>query len=251
MIHGFRGTHHGLVKIAERLEGDYSLIVPDIPGFGEGEVLDSYALENYVQWLHRFIQDNSKKDEKPLLLGHSFGSIITAAYAAQHPETIDKLILVNPIGAPALEGPRGILTKLAIAYYWLGKILPERLAKWWLSAKPIVFVMSTTMAKTKDKSLRKWIHNQHYTHFSTFHSAASVSASFRTSVENSVRDVASHITTPTLLVVGDKDDITPLAKQQELHALFKDSRLVVIKNVGHLTHYETPAEVATAVRNFA
>jgi hypothetical protein len=35
------------------------------------------------------------------------------------------VILVNPIGAPALEGPRGVLTRLAVLYYCLGARLPR------------------------------------------------------------------------------------------------------------------------------
>ena len=249
MIHGFRGTHHGLALIAGELRPDYTCIVPDIPGFGDGPTLASYTLDAYVEWLHDFIADQ-QLETPPVLLGHSFGSIITAAYAARYPHTIDRLVLVNPIGAPALEGPRGTLTKLAVAYYWLGRVLPARLAHAWLAAKPIVFIMSTTMAKTRDKTTRRWIHQQHYTYFSTYHSADSVSQAFRTSVSHSVRDVAEHITTPTLLVAGDIDDITPLARQHELAERIADSQLAVISGVGHLTHYETPAEVAGAIREF-
>jgi pimeloyl-ACP methyl ester carboxylesterase len=249
MIHGFRGTHHGLAKIAESLGDEYSLVVPDIPGFGEGETLKHYDLASYVAWLHRLVKSH-KGSSRPILLGHSFGSIIAASYAARYPKTIAKLILVNPIGAPALEGPRGILTKLAQGYYWLGSILPEKAARRWLATKSIVFIMSTTMAKTSDKTLRKWIHQQHYTYFSTFHSAASVSEAFTTSVSHSVRDIASNITPPTLLIAGDKDDITPLPVQEELHRLMPTSTLRVIKNVGHLTHYETPNEVAKIVQDF-
>lgn len=249
MIHGFRGTHHGLQKIVDHLDESLDPTVPDLPGFGEGETLPHYTLDEYVEWLHRFIQSQNFP-EPPYLLGHSFGSIITAAYAAKYPTTIQKLILVNPIGAPALEGPQKILTQLAIFYYWLGRKLPTRLAHQWLSAKPMVFIMSTTMAKTRDKTLRRWIHSQHYTYFSRFHSPASLLESFQTSVENSVRDTASHIPVSTLLIAGDRDDITPLKKQQYLKTLFSDAQLVTIQDVGHLTHYETPEQVAAAIYDF-
>jgi pimeloyl-ACP methyl ester carboxylesterase len=69
-------------------------------------------------------------------------------------------------------------------------------------------------------------------------------------VSHSVRDIASNITPPTLLIAGDKDDITPLPVQEELHRLMPTSTLRVIKNVGHLTHYETPNEVAKIVQDF-
>lgn len=249
MIHGFRGTHHGLARIAEELGDTYRLIIPDIPGFDTGEQLDDYSLDSYVSWLHRFVTEQ-KLTAPPILLGHSFGSIISAAYAAKYPDTIEKLILVNPIGAPALEGPKAIMTRLAVFYYWVGEKLPAKLAHPWLAARPMVMIMSVTMAKTKDKNLRKYIHSQHLQYFSRFHSAHSVSESFKTSTGNSVRDTAAMIPVSTLLIAGDKDDVTPLHKQEELVALFPDARLEVIKDVGHLTHYETPDQIARFVNEF-
>ena len=247
LIHGYRGTHHGLQLIADALP-EYETIVPDLPGFGEGPTLPSYDLDSYVEWLHEFIQ--SQPTKKPFLLGHSFGSIVCAAYAAKYPESIAKLILVNPIGAPALEGPKAILTQLTIFYYWVGTKLPGKAADKWLGSKAVVQIMSSVMAKTKDKTLRAYIHDQHHQHFSSFHDAQSVSQSFKTSVGNSVRDVAALITLPTLLIAGDKDDITPLEKQRILATLFKHAELKVIKNVGHLTHYETPDQIAAFVKAF-
>lgn len=249
MIHGFRGTHHGLARIAEELGDTYNLIIPDIPGFGEGESLEDYSLDSYVTWLRGLIKAQ-KLATPPVLLGHSFGSIISAAYAAKYPKTIAKLILVNPIGAPALEGPKAIMTRLAVFYYWVGETLPARLAHPWLAARPIVMVMSITMAKTKDRQLRRYIHSQHLQYFSRFHSPHSVSQSFKTSTSHSVRDVAADISAPTLLIAGDNDDITPLPKQKELVTLFPDARLKAIKNVGHLTHYETPDQIAQFVTDF-
>jgi pimeloyl-ACP methyl ester carboxylesterase len=248
LIHGFRGTHHGLELIAKHLEG-FTAIIPDLPGFAEGDTLPRYDLDSYVTWLAQFIKHQNLQ-HPPILLGHSFGSIISAAYAAKYQGTIEKLILVNPIGAPALEGPRGVMTKLAVFYYWLGTKLPGTLSHKWLSSTMVVDIMSKTMTKTKDKALRAYIDDQHRQYFSLFHTSQSVSEAFSTSVNNSVRDFAKKITTPTLLIAGTKDDITPLAKQKELSQLFPHATLAVIEHVGHLTHYETPDQVASFVEDF-
>ena len=69
MIHGYRGTHHGLARIAEELGDQYNLIIPDIPGFHKGERLDDYSLDSYVAWLYRFVTEQ-KLATPPILLGH-------------------------------------------------------------------------------------------------------------------------------------------------------------------------------------
>lgn len=248
MIHGFRGTHHGLLLIAKQLKG-LNIIIPDLPGFGNGPKLSHYQLDEYVEWLHEFIEKQNLP-AVPILLGHSFGSIVSAAYAKAYPKSIKELILVNPIGAPALEGPKKIMTKLAIFYYKVGAKLPEKAAHSWLSSKAVVRIMSVTMAKTHDKGLRSFIHAQHDRYFSRFHSPQSVLESFTTSVSHNVGEFARNIPVPTLLIAGSLDDITPLSAQYGLVKKFPKAYLKVINDVGHLTHYETPEKVATLIQAF-
>lgn len=249
MVHGFRGTHHGLLLIAKYLKANANIIVPDLPGFGKGAKLKTYDLDSYVEWLHGFINKQSLK-QPPILMGHSFGSIVAAAYAKKYPKTLRRLILVNPIGAPALEGPKRVMTKLAIFYYRVGARLPEKAAHRWLASKLIVRVMSVTMAKTHDKGLRTYIHHQHDRYFSRFHSPQSVLEGFTTSVSHNVGEFAKDIPVPTLLIAGSLDDITPLSEQYGLVKKFPRARLKVIDDVGHLTHYETPERVATLIQAF-
>lgn len=248
MIHGYRGTHHGLSLIANELK-DFNLIIPDLPGFAAGETLAEYTLDTYVEWLHSFIQKQNLA-EPPFLLGHSFGSIVTATYAARYPDTIKKLILVNPIGAPALEGPRAIMSKLAQGYYWVGSKLPRAAAHQWLASDVIVWFMSELMTKSKNKTVRKYVLQQHKQHFSSYHSPKSASDGFTVSISHSVRDVAADISVPTLLIAGEKDDITSVAQQEIVQQLFPNASLKVIKKVGHLTHYETPKQVAELTQAF-
>jgi len=249
MIHGLRGTHHGLDLIAKNLDG-YRVIVPDLPGFGESKPFDNeHSIPNYAKWLNKFIID-LRLPEPPALLGHSFGSIIVSNYAVIYPKTVRKLILENPIGAPALKGPRNFMSKLATGYYWLAKKLPKPTGTRLLRAKPAVMAMSITMAKTHDITVRKFIHNQHLQHFNSFASRRVVDEAYRASISSNVSDFAHGINVPTLLIAGDIDDITSIADQEKLLKLFPDAKLVVLNGVGHLTHYETPVEVANAIKRF-
>lgn len=250
MIHGFRGTHHGLKKIIEALS-QYHIIVPDLPGFGDSMPLQgqTHSLENYSSFVNEFI-GMLQLNKTPVILGHSFGSIVAAHFAAKYPKKLQKLILVNPIGAPALQGPRAVLTRLAIMYYWLGKKLPTKAAHKWLATPLIVKIMSVTMAKTTDKQLLTYIHDQHLKHFSTFTNPTVVAEAFRTSVSHDVSYIASQLKIPTLLIAGEKDDITPVEKQELLAAKNPLLELKVIPDVGHLIHYETPKSAATLITQF-
>lgn len=250
LIHGFRGTHHGLLKIAELLP-EYRLIIPDLPGFGVSEALTGgHGIGDYVEWLFQFRQIVDPETPSSYIVGHSFGSIIVSHYASLHPSTVSKLTVINPIGAPALEGEQRLLTQLAILYYWLGRKLPARAARAWISLKPITKITSITMRKTKDRQIRKFIDEQHYTHFSSFANPTQLSEAFKTSVSHDVSQVAEHLTMPTLMIVGEQDVITTLSKQHKLHAKIGEAELVIIPDVGHLTHYETPSQVASAIRKF-
>jgi pimeloyl-ACP methyl ester carboxylesterase len=250
MVHGFRGTHHGLEKIVEALPM-YRIIVPDLPGFGESMPFADkpHSLESYTAFVNDFI-GAFHLATAPVLLGHSFGSIIASHFAAAHPEMIQRLILVNPISAPALEGPRGVMTRLAILYYWFGRTLPKKVSKPWLSNRAIIKVMSKTMAKTKDPAILRFIHDQHSRYFSDFANPQVVAEAFKASVTHDVTETISKLNMQTLLVVGDKDDITPLEKQQDLAEKMKNASLVTLRDVGHLIHYEKPQEAASAIRAF-
>ncbi|WP_127475278.1 alpha/beta fold hydrolase [Microbacterium sulfonylureivorans] len=246
-VHGFRGEHHGLEPVVAHLP-DVRVISPDLPGFGETAPLPGvrHDLDAYARWLREFAPAVAPG---AVILGHSFGSIVVSAAVAGGLDT-PRMILVNPIGAPALEGPRGLLTRLAVFYYWAGARLPQGLGEALLRNGLIVRVMSESMAKTKDADLRRFIHDQHDTYFSNFADRDVLHDAFVASVSNDVRQFAPRIAQPTLLVAAVRDDITPIEAERRLATLFPSAELVEIDDVGHLIHYETPAPAADAIRRF-
>ncbi|CAI7677640.1 unnamed protein product [Penicillium discolor] len=140
------------------------------------------------------------------------------------------------------------MTRLAVLYYALGAKLPPRIGTALLRNRVIVRVMSMTMAKTRDPELRRFIHDQHDTYFSRFSDRDVLHDAFVASVSHDVREFAPAIGVPTLLIAAQRDDITPIEAERKLVTLFPDASLVEIAQVGHLIHYETPAEAAGAIR---
>lgn len=250
MVHGFRGDHHGLERVVELLP-EHRIIMADLPGFGVSPAFASgkHDIPGYGAFLASFL-DTLELGPDTVLLGHSFGSIVVSHFVASHPGRVFPLILVNPIASPALEGPKGIMTKLAVFYYWAAAKLPAALGNALLRSKLIVHVMSVTMAKTRDKELLAYIHGQHHAYFSGFANRDMLLESFQASVSGTVREVATALTLPTLLIAGAQDEIATLPNQHKLLEILPHGELLVIDGVGHLIHYETPQPAATAITAF-
>jgi len=249
-VHGFRGDHHGLEPIVERLRGRH-VIAPDLPGFGASDAFTDRAhdIDGYARWVGEFARAVAP-DRPVTLLGHSFGSIVVAAALAERELEASVAVLVNPIGAPALKGPKAIGTAAAVFYYWLARALPARAGNGLLRSPAIVRAMSVAMATTRDPELRRWIHGQHDAYFSRFADRNSLLEAFRASVSHDVSEYAARLELPVLLVAAAQDQITPLAAERRLAELLPDGTLEVIDGVGHLIHYEKPAEAAALIESF-
>jgi pimeloyl-ACP methyl ester carboxylesterase len=248
-VHGFRGEHHGLEPVVAYL-GGLRIISPDLPGFGESTPMTEadHTVDGYARWLTAFVEQLGL-DGEAVILGHSFGSIITAAAVAGGLPT-PRLILINPIAAPALAGPKGFLTWLTVQYYRVGAALPEKIGTAFLGSWPVVQFTSLAMVTTKNVALRRWIHEQHHRYFSRYADRSTVLAGFSASVSSDVSTAAPSIAVPTLLIAADHDPITSVRAIHRLEGLFPDAHLVMLKNVGHLIHYERPREAATAIVAF-
>ena len=247
MVHGYRGTHEGLAAIVGALP-DFDCYVPDLPGFGESPALKvRHNIENYSLWLAEFVDALNLKG-KATILAHSFGTIVVGSYAQSHDS--ENLILINPVSAPALSGPRTILSQLSRIYYRLAAVLPERAGRWLLSTKPIVWLVTEFMFIGKDKALKAWVDVQHQTYFSRFTSTKTAAEGFEASISNNLSDYAAKISSSVLLICAQQDDITSIEQQREAAELYKNAAYVELANVGHLTHYQSPNELAQHAREF-
>lgn len=246
MIHGYRGNHHGLEAIAAALP-DCNVIIPDLPGFGLSQPLGgTHSVVAYAEWLGQFVP--AVADSTAVVMGHSFGSIVTAAAAANG--LANPLILVNPVARFSTRQDQRFLNFLVDTYYQLGGNLPKPMANSLLRNPMFVRIMSEVLAKTKNSQLRGWIHQQHHKNFSDFADRRIAVEGYHASVSQSVVSYAEKFSNPTLLVAGELDDITSLADQHRAAKLFIDAKLTVLPAVGHLIHYECPEAVAALIQEF-
>jgi pimeloyl-ACP methyl ester carboxylesterase len=250
MIHGYRGNHHGLEAIAGGLT-ELDIYMPDLPGFGQSEpLLSEHSIQHYADWLAGFIKA-LKLNPLPHLLGHSFGATVVSKYASEH-DGIASLILENPVASPALKGSNLLATAFTKTFFWLAGALPQALAISMLKSWPAVRGMSIVTTKSRNRTLRRWIHGQHDENFNDFANLAVALEGYEASVSNCVSDFAPKFKVPVLMLVGERDEITTIAKQKELFQLLptNDCAYRQFPNVGHLTHYEIPGEIASEIQDW-
>jgi len=87
--------------VAEELAGDGArVLVTDVRGRGLSDTpADGYDLKQYADDAAAIIRDAGA--ERPIVLGHSMGARIAAALAAQHPDLVGPMIVIDP----PLTGP--------------------------------------------------------------------------------------------------------------------------------------------------
>ena len=285
LVHGFRGDHHGLEIIANyllKLIPNVSIISPDLPGFGRSADLpegtqgkntrdeNSQGEDNinaYVAWLNDFVKHTNPAREDaqrlPLhVVGHSFGSIVTSAFAAAHPNSLALLSLINPISEPALEGSQRIASRLASLYYRAGAALPEKIGYPLLRSQLITRASSEVMMRTKDKAMRRFINGQHAAYFGSFGSRRGVLSAYEASITHTAAEYAAAIRVPVQMLVAEDDDLGTPETARVMYATLTSrdlpssssgarERLDMIPEVGHLIHYETPHLAAELIADFA
>jgi pyruvate dehydrogenase E2 component (dihydrolipoamide acetyltransferase) len=149
------------------------------------------------------------------LVGHSLGGLVALRVAAARPDVVRKLILIAP---PGIQSRRS-----AIAYG------PPVVATM-LRTRPRFLVRAATdAARAGPRNLLR--------------GGAHVAAT-------DARSEAARVHTPTLLVWGMHDRMTPSTIGREWLQALPDARLHVIEDAGHIPMVEAPSELVAAISAF-
>lgn len=231
LLHGYRGAPVGVEQIAQELRTQgYDVNIPAVPPFAGAKLLEKYSAKNYADFVKDYIEQHGL--EKPILVGHSMGSIIAASVAASYPELIDsKIILLSPISKST---PKALaLLSMAAAY------LPRKL---------VDYVTTKVLYVGKNRSELREI-------LEITDQCTRVTKIPRRDMARAGLFSASHgildfdFDKDTLLLAGAKDR---LVSQKDTKKLAKklNAKLVFLENTGHIHNYEKPRETAAEIIKF-
>ncbi|MPS75126.1 MAG: alpha/beta hydrolase [Chryseobacterium sp.] len=260
LLHGknFNGAYWKTTIQALAKEG-FRVIVPDQIGFGKSSKPTGYQFSfQQLAQNTKAVLDDLKLD-KIYLLGHSMGGMLATRFALMYPETVEKLILENPIG---LED-----WKLVAPYTSIDKNFQTELKADYESAKKYQsnFYYDNQWKPEYDE----WVYLlTGWTKSPDYPKVALVNA--KTSDMIFTQPVVyefQNLNVPTLLIIGTRDrtaigkanvkdpkiaetmgryDLLGKATQQKI----KGSKLVEIENVGHLPHIEVFEQFIKPVTEF-
>ncbi len=98
LLHGFASSKEVWLPTAKILSAHFHVIIPDLPGWGEStrDAGASYNIDAQAIRLDGFVQTLGQ--QRFVLVGHSMGGAVAGVYAAQHPEHVAELALVDSFG---------------------------------------------------------------------------------------------------------------------------------------------------------
>ncbi|HZX71888.1 MAG TPA: alpha/beta fold hydrolase [Rhodanobacter sp.] len=98
LLHGFASNKEAWLPVAKLLTPHFHLVIPDLPGWGESSrnADASYDIDAQAARLDTFVQALHLK--RFLLVGHAMGGAIAGVYAADRPEHVAGLALVDAFG---------------------------------------------------------------------------------------------------------------------------------------------------------
>ncbi len=98
LLHGFADGKDVWLPLAKELTPHFHLVIPDLPGWGESsrDMNASYNIDAQAARLQSLVQTLGLG--RFLLVGHSMGGAVAGTYAAEHPEHVGELALLDAFG---------------------------------------------------------------------------------------------------------------------------------------------------------
>jgi pimeloyl-ACP methyl ester carboxylesterase len=227
ILHGWGDSLNSFDNLAKILSKKFRIVRLDLPGFGGSEAPRSpWAVIDYAKFIKDFC---SKIDAQPqILLGHSFGGRIIIKLIAQNLLNPQKIILIASAGIRQSGSLRNNFFKIA--------------------AKGGKVIASIPGIKKYKKKMRHKLYDSIKSN--DYLEAGAMKQTFLNVIKEDLREDASKILIPTLLIWGKDDKETPLAQAYELNHRIRDSHLEILSNAGHFVFLDKPLEVHKLIEGF-
>jgi len=94
LLHGYAENSHMWRPLMVQLAKNHAVIAPDLRGFGQSsKPMTGYDKKTMAQDIHALAQSLGYQHE--IVVGHDIGLMVAYAYAAQFPNEVDRIVLMD------------------------------------------------------------------------------------------------------------------------------------------------------------
>ncbi len=247
LVHGFGEDHKIWNLQLDHLKKSFLLILPDLPGSGNSELIEDLSMENLADVLHAVIEAESI--ESIIIIGHSMGGYITLAFAEKYPNLLKGFGLFHSMAYPDSEEKKQNRLK---AIEFIKKNGVEEFLK---TSTPNLFAKETVDKQgdrneqkshlSKAEMIQKLIRQ-----YADMDPKALVGYYKAMMARPDRTEVLKKFTKPILFTLGQYDTAVPFEQglQQTELALLSDVQ--VLHNSGHMGMWEEPEESSFILEDF-
>lgn len=231
--------------LIDRLARHFRVIAFDRPGFGHSQRSRdrAWTADAQAALLHGALSQLGI--EQPIVLGHSWGTLVALALALRKGAAVQKLILVSGYYYPtarldvALAAPPAIPVLGDAMRYTVSavfaRLLIDRTVKGMFAPQPVPSDYLSTLGRemlVRPVQIR----------------ANAEDAAFMTPAAAALRERYAELKVPTVIFAGEADKVVdPNAHARKLHAEISNSELHVLPGLGHMLHHADPEQLVTAI----
>lgn len=246
LVHGngVTGDDYNTSGVAERLLGPCRVIIFDRPGFGYSERprWRPWRAMEQAELLHKALAELGV--QRPIVVGHSWGTLVALALAIRYPADTAGLVLLSGYYFPIFRMDAMMVAPGAIPV--LGDILRYTISPLfgWLTmplTKRIMFAPAPVTARFKAEYSTGMALRPSQIR------ASCVDGTFMMSSAKSLRAHYGELSLPVTIMAGDGDKIVSPRHAERLRTAISSSTLQIVEGAGHMIHHVATDQVVEAI----
>jgi pimeloyl-ACP methyl ester carboxylesterase len=256
-VHGMSGAATNWTDLMGDLAPDFDCAAPDMPGSGFSpppKTSAGYSVSAQAGTVIRLVETLNRAPVH--LVGNSMGGAVSVRVAARRPDLVKTLTLISP-AMPDLKVRPSVLHFPVLALPVVG----ERLVRQWARRYPVENRVAGVFETCFADSSR--LHPDRFTaevdalrrRDALSHEPASLVGAARTLVGETLKPApfslwraAERVTAPCLVLFGADDRLVHPRLADRAARVFRDARVHVLPDTGHLAQMERPGVVAALFR---